>query len=200
MGRVTLGIILPLIALPILLFVVWRWYQHTVRPTETESPRTIAGIRLTSEALHRLPSPPWRVIHEIGDQLPGVDHVVIAPAGIAAVRTTMIDRPTPEHLAESAVVGQLVADSAIARGAVDDLLTAVGARCDTLALVFWGRPDARRHAAETSFHATVHVEGQRLTDWLEDWNAHAAPVLDAASVDGAWQAVTTGLGRPDPLR
>lgn len=194
----TPGIIAPLVILPIALALFWRWYHRSFRRGPSDGERQISGVRLTAEALHRLGSPPWRVVHEIGDRLPDVDHVVVAPAGVVAIRTSAVDRPTVEQLVEHRPMAAVVAESAVTRGGVDELLRDVGASCGLLARVYWGRPDAHRHAAEESIHATALVEGQRLTEWLEDWNTHAPAVLDTAGVDRVWRAVAIGIGRPDP--
>lgn len=195
---VSVGIVVPLIVLPIALFVVWRWYQRTYRRPTPDGERSVSGVRLTSETLRRLDSPPWRVVHEIGDALADIDHIVIARAGIIAIRTRVSDRPTIEQLTESHTMAALVADSAMARSTVDELLRDVGASCVQLARVYWGRSDPHRHGAEQSIHATTLVEGQRLIEWLDDWNMHAPSALDPATIDRAWRAVVTGIGRPDP--
>lgn len=194
----SVGIVVPLIVLPIALVVIWRWYQRTYRRTTTDGERSISGVRLTSEALRRLEPPSWRVVHEIGKALTEVDHIVVARAGVVAIRTTVSDRPTFEQLTESQTMASLVADSAITRSTVDELLREIDAHCVLLARVYWGRADPHRHGAENTIHATVFVEGQRLIEWLDDWNTHAPAVLDPATIDRTWRALVTGIGRPDP--
>ena len=192
----TPGILIPLVLLVVVLVAVGVWYQRTIRnPPKLESP-TVSSTRLTAEALHRLPSPPWRVVYEIGDQLAGVDHIVVGPVGVVAVSTNTSDRPTLEQIA-ARDVPTIIASSAIARGGVDDLLGG-GLSCTTLAQVFWGTADPLRHAAEESVHATPYVEGQRLEAWLTDWVDHAPAVLTPAQVEQAWRSITVGIGRPDP--
>jgi hypothetical protein len=193
---VTLGIIVPLVLLLVVLLAVGIWYQRTIRdPPNLEMP-TVSSTRFTAEALHRLPSPPWRVVYEIGDQLDGLDHIVIGPIGVVAVSTNTLDRPTLDQVAARGLP-TITAASAITRGRVVDLLTG-GMSCDTLAQVYWGTADPQRHPAEHAVHATPYVEGQRLEWWLTDWAAHAPAVLTAAQVDQAWRSVTVGIGRPDP--
>jgi hypothetical protein len=199
MGWVTLGIILPIILLVIALVGVGVWYRRTIRHPATEVTQTISGTRLTAEALHRLSSPPWRIVYEIKEQLEGIDHVVVGPIGVVAVATSATNRPTLEQLHERGGLPMIIAGTAIARGHVDELLIGTGS-CDMLARVFWGAADPQRHAAETSVHATAFVEGQRLVEWLDDWATHAPPVLSPAEVDRAWQSITVGIGRPDPTR
>lgn len=192
----TLGIIIPIVVLLVVLVAVGGWYQRTIRnPPKLESP-TVSSRRLTAEALHRLPTPPWRVVYEIGDQLDGVDHVVVGPVGVVAISTNTLDRPTLDQVAARGVP-TIMAASAIARGCVDELLTG-GVSCETLAQVYWGAADPQRHPAETSVHATPYVEGQRLEAWLTDWVDHAPAVLTPTQVDQAWRAITVGIGRPDP--
>ncbi|MGB0111835.1 MAG: hypothetical protein WBP59_01310 [Ilumatobacteraceae bacterium] len=193
----TPGIIIPLILLPIGLVVFGAWYQRTIRNPSTSGPPPVSGVRLTAESLHRLTTPPWRVVYEIRDRLDGIDHVVIGPVGVIAVTTSATDRPTADQL-DASTLPTVVANSAITRGAVDDLLDP-GTTCDMLAHVFWGLADDRRHAAELPVHATAHVEGQRLEAWLTDWVTNAPATLTTAQVDRAWQAITVGIGRPDPL-
>lgn len=194
MGGVTLGIVIPLVALPIVLALVWRWYSRTVRaPADTKRHDT-AGVRLTAETLHRLPTPPWRVVYEIGDRLSGIDHVVVGPAGVLGIRSRLEDRPVPEQLGDPAAVGR--ADPAIARAELDALLAPVAVRSIALAHVFWGAPDNSRLPAETTLAATPYVEGQRLVEWL---TGQEPATLDPARVDAAWRAVVLGIGRPDPF-
>lgn len=194
----TLGIIVPLVVLPIALVVFWRWYHRAFRSPITDAPPVISGVRLTADSLHRLASPPWRVVHEIGDRVAGIDHIVVAPAGVVAIHTSAVDRPTLGQLTEHRTTASLVAESAIARSGVDDLLGGTPVTCGLLARVFWGRADPNRPSAEEWVHATPLVEGQRLVEWLEDWNANAPAVLDAATVEHAWRTLVTGIGRPDP--
>ncbi len=203
----TLGIIIPLVVLPIALVVAWRWYSRSVRTTTTsagvDERRQVSGVRLTSEALHRLTSPPWRVVHEIGDQLPGIDHVVVGPAGIVAVQTRVGDRPTVDQVrAATAHQRNALADAVLVRAPLDELLTPLSLRAALLARVYWGAADTDRPAAETAIDTVPVVEGQRLTAWLDELAAGSPsslePALDAARVDAAWRVVVMGIGRPDP--
>lgn len=192
----TPGIIIPIVLLLAVLIAVGVWYQRTIRnPPKLDSP-TVSSTRLTAEVLHRLPVPPWRIVYEIGDRLGGVDHIVVGPIGVVAISTNTMDRPTLEQV-EARGLPTIIASSAITRGGVDELLTG-GVSCATLAQVYWGAPDPRRHAAEESVHATPYVEGQRLEAWLTDWVDHAPVVLSPAQVDHAWRSITVGIGRPDP--
>jgi hypothetical protein len=192
--RVSPGIVISLVvvaAVVIGAFALYKRYLRSLAPDDRV--RQVSGARLTSERLHELPTPPWRIVYEIGeDRLGGVDHVVIGPSGIIAVATTMADRPAPDATADA----HLVAAAAMLRSGVDDLARRAGMPCDTLAKVFWGAPQPGRPAAFESMHATLAVEGQRLTEWL----ATLPPgPFNAAQVDLGWQAIVTGIGRPDPL-
>ena len=70
-----------------------------------KQPGAVAGelssapaARLTSNALRALESPPWRVVYEIGhDRMDGVEHVLIGPAGIFAVVTSMDPDAAPDR-------------------------------------------------------------------------------------------------------
>ena len=193
------GIVIPIVLLPIVLFVVWRWYSRTVRTAPADDRPAplvdVSAVRLTAETLHRLPTPPWRVVHEIGAQLPHLDHVIVGPPGVIAVTTRAGSRPEPARLAPTAT-----AESTLARAALDALVAPVGVRTSLVAHVFWAAPDGDRPAAETTIDATPYVEGQRLEAWLADLAAELPDGgLEPTSVDTVWRAVVLGIGRPDPL-
>lgn len=171
--------------------VAYRRAMRRLRPDDRTA--ALTGTRLTSERLHRLASPGWRVVYEIApDRLHGVDHVVIGPPGVIAVQTVVVERPSQ---AWSDAPGR-IADAAFARGAVDELTARAGAGCELLAIVHWGSPRPDEAPATEVAAGCVAVEGQRLEPWLA-----ALPVdrLDAEQIDAVWRAVVTGLGRPDPL-
>lgn len=193
------GIVIPIVLLPIALFAIWRWYSRTMRSAPADDrPEPlvdVTAVRLTAETLHRLPSPPWRVVHEIGDQLPHIDHVVVGPPGVVAVTTRAGARPEPSRLAATAA-----AEPTFARAALDALVAPLGVRTSLLAQVFWAAPDADRPAAETTIDATPYVEGQRLLAWLDGLTLDPPDGgLDPTHVDVVWRAVVLGIGRPDPL-
>jgi hypothetical protein len=181
-------------AILVLMVIAYTLYKRYIRSLEPDTNvRQVNGARLTSEHLRGLPTPPWRIVYEVGeDKLTGVDHVVIGPSGVIAVTTIMADRP--------AIVGEAephqVAASAMARAGVDELAQRAGLQCNTSAKVFWGTPQPELPAAVESMHATMSVEGQRLNTWLS--TLPPGP-LTAAQIDAAWQAILTGIGRPDPL-
>ena len=194
------GIIIPLILLPIVIVGVFLWYRRSIAemaPSETKPP---SGQRLTAEALHRVASPPWRVVYEIGGALGDVDHVVVGPAGVIAVTTVLTDRPEPAALISDRGEPMLLSEAAISRGPLDELLRAVDASCEVSARVFWGTPAPGRPAGEDVVHGSVLVEGQRISEWLDAAAASTADVglLDEARVDAIWRTVVTGIGRPDP--
>lgn len=188
-----LSIILPVIFLVAAIgggYFAYRRYIDSI--SSTSDSRQVNGARLTSERLHTLGSP-WRIVFEIGDdRLGGVDHVAIGPAGVIAISTLMIDRPDRVSDPDP----QQIALAAMTRGPVDELVNRVGMSCNTLAKVYWGAPQPGLPAALENGLATIAVEGQRLEEWLL---ALPAGPLTASQIDLAWQAVLTGIGRPDPF-
>ena len=194
-----LGIIIPLIVLPIVIVGAFVWYRRSIADMRPDEARPISGLRLTAEALHRAPAPPWRVVYEIGGALGDVDHVIIGPAGVTAITTVVADRPDPEQLRTARSDAILVSEAAVARGPLDELLRAVGASCDRWARIFWGTPDPDRPAADDVVHGSVLVEGQRADEWLAALAVPASTPLDAGRIDMIWRTVVTGIGRPDPL-
>jgi hypothetical protein len=198
---VSLGIVIPLVALPILLIGAYVWYRRSLEALKPDEAKPVSGVRLTAEALHRLDSPPWRVVYEIGGALGGVDHVIVGPPGIIAITTFMTDRPTPERLLATSNDAQLTAEAAVERGPVDELARPSGVSCRLSARVFWGSPEPDRPAFDEVAHGSHLVEGQRITEWL---SALAERTTDGdslapAQTDLAWQAIVMGIGRPDPL-
>lgn len=197
-GGVTLGILLPLIIIPIVLVGGFAYYRRRIAAlrigsSTSETNRDLPGGRLTSETLRRLPHPPWRVVFEISPKVfDRVDHVVIGPFGIIALTTVVADRPL-EPVGDDSLA---VASAALARSEVDELTRRVGLRCEHSARVFWGTPRPEMPAGRPGRDGTVDVEGQRLDRWLQ---ALPPGPLAASQVDLAWQAVVTGIGRPDPL-
>jgi hypothetical protein len=200
---VDLGIVIPLILLPLAVIGGFVWYRRSIDRMRPDDARPVSGVRLTAEALHRLPSPPWRIVYEIGGALGGVDHVVIGPPGVIAITTVVADRPDPERLTASTGTAQLVADAAVARGPVDELARPAGTTCQRSASVFWGAPDPKRPASDEVAHGSHLVEGQRIADWLAELAGADQGALGGAltpsQIDLSWQAIVMGIGRPDPL-
>jgi hypothetical protein len=198
---VSLGIVIPLVALPILIVGAYVWYRRSMAALKPDEAKPVSGVRLTAETLHRLDSPPWRVVYEIGGALGGVDHVIIGPPGIIAITTSMTDRPTPERLLATSSDAQLVAEAAVERGPVDELARPSGVSCRLSARVFWGQPDPDRPAFDEVAHGNHLVEGQRITEWLNalDETTTDRDSLTPPQTDLAWQAIVMGIGRPDPL-
>lgn len=192
-----LGIVIPLVVLPIVIIAAALWYRRSMADLKPDDPKPVSGVRLTSEALHRLDSPPWRVVYEIGGALGGVDHVVIGPPGVIAVTTVVADRPTPEKLIESSSEARLASEAAVARGPVDELARPAGAECRLSARVFWGSPDASRADHDDVAHGSQLVEGQRIDRWLASLTSE--PNLEQPQIDLVWQAIVMGIGRPNPL-
>lgn len=190
----SLSIVIPLIVLVLLIVGGLAAYRRYIASMQVDAnPRQVNGARLTSERLQQLPSPPWRVVLEIGeDRLGGVDQVIIGPSGIIAVSTLMIDRPTQAGTPDP----HQLAMAAMMRGPVDELAARSGLSCKTLAKVYWGSQRPEQPAALDVGLGTAAIEGQRLTDWLQ--TLPPGP-LTPAQIDLAWQAILTGIGRPDPL-
>lgn len=193
------SIIIPLIVLPIVIIGVFLWYRRSIADMTLDEAKPVSGLRLTAETLHRLPSPPWRVVYEIGGALGNVDHVIVGPAGVIAITTLVADRPDPGALLDARSEAKLISEAAIARGPIDELLRAAGASCNETAKVFWGTPDPSRAAREELVHGSVSVEGQRLHEWLVDGDEQPAAPLDQARIDAIWRTIVLGVGRPDPL-
>jgi hypothetical protein len=200
--HVDLGIVIPLIVLPIVIVGGYLWYRRSMTRMRPDDAKPISGVRLTAEALHR-ESPPWRVIYEIGGTLGGVDHVIVGPAGIIAITTVVADRPSPQRLVDTVGEAQLVSDAAVARGPVDEVARPASVACRLSAKVFWGSPDPARPAHDEVAFGSHLVEGQRIHEWLtaivDPTVERDEPLLDASQVDLAWQSIVMGIGRPNPL-
>jgi hypothetical protein len=196
---VNLGIIVPLVVLPIVLVGAFLWYRRSIADLRSDEAKPVSGLRLTAEALHRAPSPPWRVVHEIGGALGGIDHVIVGPPGVIAIATVVADRPDPARLREARGEAQLVGDAAIARGPLDELLRSVDSSCALSARVHWGAPDAGRPPADDLVHGSQLVEGQRLDEWLATIVEQTTTPIDQQRIDTVWRTITMGIGRPDPL-
>lgn len=171
------------------------WYRRKMKDMKVGGDiRSLPGARLTAGRLRDLATPPWRVVYEVGDKHLGtVDHVVIGTNGVLAIQTMTTDRP----IGGEAVAGaQIVANAAIIRGQVAEIVSRVGSDCRTLVRVHWGTPQPALPAGIEVVPGLIAVEGQRLVQWLV--SLPPGP-LQAAQIDQVWQAVTTGIGRPDPL-
>jgi hypothetical protein len=198
LAGVTVGIIVPLIVIPIAVIAAFLWYRRKMNAMrlDTEA-RDVPGVRLTSETLRRLPNPPWRVVYEIRpDQLEGADHIVIGSCGIIAMTTVVANRSN----ADAPRVSTLVASTSLVRAAVDEHSGTVGARCDRVVKVYWGTPQPEDPPAREGVNGAIDVEGQRLEAWLLSLPPGPPPgPLTSPQVDAAWRALVIGIGRPDPL-
>lgn len=189
-----LGILIPAVIIIGLLIGGFTFYRRKIAamaPGESPMP---SSARLTAERLRTLPVPPWRVVYEIGDdKLADVDHVVIGPPGVVAITTVLADRPPLAPFDDSPTT---VAYAAIKRADVAELVARAAGSCDIIATVYWGAPNADTPAGHQTTVGAFSVEGQRLNDWLMSLPpAAVAP----AQLDLWWQAVVTGIDRPDPL-
>lgn len=189
-------IIIPIVLLAILVPAGFTWAKRNLRDPAKEGgalgePVAPPSGRLTSEALRGLASPPWRVIYEIADdKLGGVQHVLIGPAGIFAMKTSMDPTPTGPEVDPAPTD---VAKSAVARAELDEALRRCALASDRLVWVHWGTGDGP--GSTEVLPNTTAVDGRRLAEWA----AGLPEALSPAQVDLAWQTVTTAIGRPDPL-
>ena len=141
------GIIVPIVAVAILVAGRASSSSSAIStassPTPIPTPASPSGARLTAAALHRLPTPPWRVVYEVAnDSLGGIDHVLIGPAGILAITTSLSRMPSPSTERPSP---ETVAKGAIARGDLDDVLRRCAMESTGHVTIFWGRGRRRRH-------------------------------------------------------
>lgn len=190
-----LDIIIPIVLIVVLAPVAFTWAKKRFKDNTgvVDDAFTPPSDRLTSNALRELESPPWRVVYEVAhDKLNGVGHVVIGPAGVFALRTTM--DPLPHEPTEEAEP-RAVADAAIARGGVDDALQRCAMSSDRLVMVHWG-PNDRAEIAVDLMPGVTAVDGRAISTWAAGRSAEA---LTESQVDLAWQTIVTAIGRPDPL-
>ena len=117
------GIIIPVavlaVAIPVTLGVTRRRFKQVAAGIGPDlGHATDPAVRLTSNALRVLGTPPWRVVHEIARQrLGGIDHVVIGPPGVLPIMTTI--EPLPSAPSEGEHDPAAVAEAAVLRGDVD---------------------------------------------------------------------------------
>lgn len=193
------GIIIPVLLLAVVVPVGFVWARQRFK-----EPGSVAGelpsapaVRLTSKALRELESPPWRVVYEIGpDRMDGVEHVLVGPAGIFAVVTSM--DPMPRAVSDPDP--HAVAAAAIKRGGLDEALRRCAMTSDRLVTVQWGANEGAAPLSLEVLPGVTAVDGRRVGDWAESATAgRDGPALSPAQVDLAWQTVVTAIGRPDPL-
>ncbi len=193
------GIIVPVVVLLAVVPTVLWWARSRLKAGATGGTTDAPdpSLRLTSNALRSLPTPPWRVVYEVAaDKLGGVEHVLIGPAGIFAVRTSMAPLPPPAPAAD-APDAQAIGRAAIVRGALDDALRRCAMSSTALATVHWGvNPPASPGPAVDVVPGEIAVDGRMIDAWT---GGLAAGTFTPAQVDLAWQTVVTAIGRPDPL-
>ncbi len=190
-----LDIIIPVVLVAVLAPVAFTWAKKHFKDNAgvVDDVLVAPSDRLTSNALRELESPPWRVVYEVAhDKLNGIGHVVIGPAGVFALRTTMDPLP---HGPTEEVDPRAVADAAIARGGVDDALRRCAMSSDRLVMVHWG-PNESAEIAVDLMPGVTAVDGRAISMWAVGRNSE---VLTASQVDLAWQTIVTAIGRPDPL-
>ncbi|HZB39705.1 MAG TPA: hypothetical protein VE487_01995 [Ilumatobacter sp.] len=193
------GIVIPVLLVAIVVPVALVWARRRFKEggaVADELPAAPAA-RLTSNALRALDSPPWRVVYEIGhERLGGVEHVLIGPAGIFAMVTSMDPLPRPITDPDA----RAVAAAAILRGALDDALRRCGMTSDRLINMYWGMNEVDAPSSVEALPGTTAVDGRHVHDWAAGAAAgRDGPPLSPAQVDLAWQTVVTAIGRPDPL-
>jgi hypothetical protein len=193
------GIIIPVLIVAIVVPVAFVWARRRFKePGAADGELSSApAARLTSNALRTLESPPWRIVYEMGhERMGGVEHVLIGPAGIFAVTTSM--DPMPTSAAEPDP--HAVAAAAILRGALDDALRRCAMTSDRLLSIYWGVNEPEAPASVEVLPGATAVDGRRVGTWADGAVAgRDGPPLSPAQVDLAWQTVVTAIGRPDPL-
>lgn len=191
-------IIIPVVLLAIIVPTVLTWAKRNLREPgsggfDPEAVRAHSE-RFTSDALRTLPTPPWRVIYEIAaGKLGGIEHVLIGPAGIYAIRTSMDPLP-PGPVAEPSAAE--MAESAIARSELDDALRRCAMSSDRMVWLHWGSSGDDSPVAVQTLPDMTAVNSHRLGAWVATLGETR---LTPAQVDLAWQTVTTAIGRPDPF-
>jgi hypothetical protein len=193
------GIIIPVLLVAIVVPVAFVWARRRFKEQTNiggELP-TAPAVRLTSNALRGLESPPWRVVYEIApDRMNGVEHVIIGPAGVYAIETSM--DPLPQPIADADP--HAVAAAAIVRGGLDDALGRYAMASDRLVRVHWGANAAGTPASVEWMPGVTAVDGRRVAEWAAAaTTGRDGPPLSPLQVDLAWQTVVTAIGRPDPL-
>jgi hypothetical protein len=193
------GIIIPVlvVAVGVPVVLVWARRQFKQPGAIADELSSAPAARLTSNALRTLESPPWRVVYEIGhDRMGGVEHVLIGPAGIFAVVTSMY--PMPRPIAEPDP--HAIAAAAITRGGLDDALRRCATTSDRLITIYWGANEVTAPVGVEVLPGATAVDGRHVSDWADTATAgRDGPPFPPAQVDLAWQTVVTAIGRPDPL-
>ena len=191
-----LDIIIPVVLIVVIVPTAAIWAKKTFKDgsaVDADDEVVAPSDRLTSAALRDLSTPPWRVVYEVApDRLNGIGHVLIGPAGVFALQTSMDPLPAePNGDIDAKAIGQ----AAISRGGVDDALRRCAMTSDRLVVVHWGVHNGITMAVEP-IPGVIAVDGRRLGEWA---NGLGDDVLTPAQVDLAWQTVVTAIGRPDPL-
>lgn len=191
-GGIIGGVLVVLLVCGAVALVMYRRRVTAGSDASGSGPPT--GWRLTSDALGRLGTPPWRVVHELPDGVLGdVDHVLVGPIGVLAISTRLSPLPSATDGITDTDPSSLAA-SAIARADLDEALATVGMGSDLLVDVHWGRNDSPEAAIDVG-RDHVAVDGRRIGEWLESLEPRLTPTL----VDHAWRTIVTAAGRPDPL-
>lgn len=189
-------IIIPVIAIVVVVPLALAWAKRYFKDNtgaSDDASLVAQSDRLTSRALRELDSPPWRVVYEVpASKLTGIAHVLIGPAGIFALRTTM--EPLPTQTREDADA-RAIGEAAIQRGGIDDALRRCAMGSDRLVLVHWGVNESAEIAIDL-MPGVAAIDGRELSTWA---NSVQGTALTTSQIDLAWQTVVTAIGRPDPL-
>lgn len=203
------NILIPVVLLLVVVPTVSLWAKKRFKDaSHSDSNDSAPATRLTSNALRALPSPPWRVVYEIGaDKLGGIEHVLIGPAGAWALTTSLeplLVAVGDEQLSagsNGAVDARALADVAIARGGLDDALRRCAMTSEGLIRIHWGPTVDGASEWTQVMHGVTAVDGRSLDRWAASLeHSTDGQQLSAAQIDLAWQTVLTSIGRPDPLR
>ncbi len=190
------GIIVPIVVLAVVVPALFALFRRKLRSMGPGDAAPVSGSPLTSGALHRGAPSGWRFVYEVSGELGDVDQVAIGPGGIYALETVLTPMPElPSGSPDTSVPAGAIAVAAIARLKLDEVLQRCAMSSDALVRVHWARDDGGPACVELG-HGSVAVCGHRLVEWLA---ALPPDRLSTAQVDLAWQTVTTGIGRPDPL-
>jgi hypothetical protein len=144
--------------------------------------------------MRNVASPPWRVVFEVGRAALGeIDHVLIGPGGIYAIRSTMSE---PPDAAEGIDAARLTAERAVARTGLDEILQRGAMSSTAHVTLSWAPATPGDPIQRMVAHAALVVSGWRVAEWIATLPPDA---MTQSQVDLAWQTVLAGIGRPDPL-
>jgi hypothetical protein len=192
----TPGVIIPIVLIVVGVPAALMWYRRWIKSTGSTANADLVdpGVRLTSKAMRTIVSPPWRVVFEVGREALGeIDHVLIGPGGIYAIRSTM---SAPPEAAEGLDAARLTAQRAVARTQLDEILQRCAMSSTAHVTLSWAAATPGDPVVHVVAHAALAVSGWRLAEWIATLPPDA---MTQSQIDLAWQTVLAGIGRPDPL-